>query len=88
MNKACELLDIERRATAGALARRGRPNMTITLDTRDAWHVGSLLMMLAIATVIAGALYEVNPLDQPGVELGKRYTYAMLGRPDARDARQ
>ncbi|HZO18027.1 MAG TPA: glucose-6-phosphate isomerase [Gemmatimonadaceae bacterium] len=83
-----ELLDIERRATAGALARRGRPNMTITLDTRDAWHVGSLLMMLAIATVVAGALYEVNPLDQPGVELGKRYTYAMLGRPDARDARQ
>ena len=83
-----ELLDIERQATAGALARRGRPNMTITLETLDAWHVGSLLMMLAIATVIAGALYDVNPLDQPGVELGKRYTYAMLGRPDARDARQ
>jgi glucose-6-phosphate isomerase len=83
-----ELLDIERQATAGALARRGRPNMTITLDALDAWHVGSLLMMLAIATVIGGALYDVNPLDQPGVELGKRYTYAMLGRPDARDARQ
>jgi len=28
-----ELLDIERRATAGALAARGRPNMTLTLDT-------------------------------------------------------
>ncbi|MGQ0713552.1 MAG: glucose-6-phosphate isomerase [Gemmatimonadaceae bacterium] len=83
-----ELLDVERRATAGALARKGRPNMTITLDTLDAHHVGSLLMMLAIATVIAGALYEVNPLDQPGVELGKRYTYAMLGRPDAREARR
>ena len=83
-----ELLDVERRATAGALARNGRPNMTITLDTLDAHHVGSVLMMLAIATVIAGALYEVNPLDQPGVELGKRYTYAMLGRPDAREAKR
>ncbi len=83
-----ELLDIERQATAGALARRGRPNMTITCEKLDAWHVGSMLMMLAIATVIAGALYEVNPLDQPGVELGKRYTYGMLGRPDARDARK
>ena len=82
-----ELLDVERQATAGALGRRGRPNMTITLEKLDAWHVGSLLMMLAIATVIAGALYDVNPLDQPGVELGKRYTYAMLGRPDASDAR-
>jgi glucose-6-phosphate isomerase len=83
-----ELLDVERAATAGALARRGRPNMTITLDQLDAWHVGSMLMMLAIATVIAGALYDVNPLDQPGVELGKRYTYGMLGRADAQDARQ
>ncbi len=83
-----ELLDIERQATAGALARRGRPSMTITCEKLDAWHVGSMLMMLAIATVIAGALYEVNPLDQPGVELGKRYTYGMLGRPDARDARK
>lgn len=83
-----ELLDIERQATAGALARRGRPNMTITCEKLDAWHVGSMLMMLAIATVIAGALYDVNPLDQPGVELGKRYTYGMLGRADARDARK
>lgn len=83
-----ELLDVERQATAGALARRGRPNMTITCDKLDAWHVGSMLMMLAIATVIAGALYEVNPLNQPGVELGKRYTYGMLGRPDAGDARK
>ena len=83
-----ELLDIERQATAGALARRGRPNMTMTCEKLDAWHVGSMLMMLAIATVIAGALYDVNPLDQPGVELGKRYTYGMLGRPDARDARK
>jgi glucose-6-phosphate isomerase len=83
-----ELLDVERQATAGALARRGRPNMTITVERLDPWHVGSLMMMLAVATVIAGALYDVNPLDQPGVELGKRYTYAMLGRPDARDARQ
>jgi glucose-6-phosphate isomerase len=82
------LLDVERQATAGALARRGRPNMTITCEKLDAWHLGSMLMMLAIATVIAGALYEVNPLDQPGVELGKRYTYGMLGRPDARDARK
>jgi glucose-6-phosphate isomerase len=83
-----ELLDIERRATAGALARNGRPNMTLSLDTIDAANVGGIFMMFGIATVLAGALYDVNPLDQPGVELGKRYTYAMLGRPDARDARQ
>ena len=83
-----ELLDIERRATAGALARRGRPNMTITLDRVDAWHVGGFIMLLEWATVYAGALYDVNPLDQPGVELGKQFTYAMLGRPGSDAARR
>jgi glucose-6-phosphate isomerase len=83
-----ELLSIEQRATAGALARRGRPNMTMHIDRVDAWHLGALFMLLEIATIYAGELYGVNPLDQPGVELGKQFTYAMLGRPDAEQARQ
>ena len=83
-----EVLDIERRATAGALAARGRPNMTLELDAVDAWHVGALMMLLECATVYAGAMYGVNPLNQPGVELGKQFTYAMLGRTDAEEARK
>ncbi|MFL5612065.1 MAG: glucose-6-phosphate isomerase [Gemmatimonadaceae bacterium] len=83
-----ELLDIERRATAGALARRGRPNLTLHVDTVDARHLGSLFMFLEIATIYAGELYGINPLDQPGVELGKQFTYAMLGRADAEQARR
>ena len=83
-----ELLDIERRATAGALARRGRPNLTIHVDRVDARHLGCLFMFLEIATIYAGELYGINPLDQPGVELGKQFTYAMLGRADAEQARR
>jgi glucose-6-phosphate isomerase len=83
-----ELLDIERRATAGALARRGRPNMTLTLESVDPFHVGALFMFLELATAYAGRLYGVNAFDQPGVELGKQFTYAMLGRADADAARQ
>ena len=83
-----ELLSIEQRATAGALARRGRPNLTIHIDKVDAWHLGAIFMLLEIATIYAGELYGVNPLDQPGVELGKQFTYAMLGRADAEQARQ
>jgi glucose-6-phosphate isomerase len=83
-----EVLDIERRATAGALAKQGRPNMTFELETVDPWHVGGLIMLLEAATIYAGALYGVNPLDQPGVELGKQFTYAMLGREDADEARE
>ena len=83
-----ELLDVERRATAGALAHRGRPNATLTLERVDAWHVGALMMLLEIATIYAGDLYGVNPLDQPGVELGKQFTFAMLGRPGSDAARR
>ena len=83
-----ELIDVEQRATAGALAKRGRPNMTIRLDRVDAWHVGGLMMLFEIATAYAGHLYGVNAFDQPGVELGKQFTYAMLGRADAEAARR
>jgi glucose-6-phosphate isomerase len=76
-----EILDAERSATSAALAARGRMNMTIELPRIDAHAVGELLMMLQIATVMAGTLYDVDPLDQPGVELGKQLTYGLLGRP-------
>jgi glucose-6-phosphate isomerase len=77
------LLEAERQATAAALAARGRMNMTLTLPTLDEHGLGQLLMMLQIATIHAGALYEVDPLDQPGVELAKRLTYGLMGRPGA-----
>lgn len=76
-----ELLEAERNATAAALAVRGRMNMTIELPVVSAHTIGQFLMMLQIATIYAGALYQVDPLDQPGVELGKQLTYGMLGRP-------
>jgi glucose-6-phosphate isomerase len=82
------LLDAERRATAAALAQHERPNLTITLDVLDAWHLGGLMMMLEIATIHAGEWYGIDPLDQPGVELGKRFTYALMGRTDAEAARR
>ncbi len=81
-----ELLAIEQRATAGALAKRGRPNLTIELDVVDAWHVGGLIMLLELATAYAGQLYGVDAFDQPGVELGKQFAYAMLGRPGSEAA--
>ncbi|MFL5501920.1 MAG: glucose-6-phosphate isomerase [Gemmatimonadaceae bacterium] len=83
-----ELLDIEQRATAGALAKRGRPNMTIHLDRVDADHVGQLMMFLEIATAYAGQLYGIDAFDQPGVELGKQFAYALLGRPGADAAKK
>ena len=82
-----ELINIEQRATAGALAKRGRANLTIHIDQVDPWHVGGLMMLLEIATAYAGQLYGVDAFNQPGVELGKQFAYALLGRPGADSAK-
>lgn len=82
-----ELLNIEQRATAGALAKRGRSNLTIHIERVDARHVGGLMMLLEIATAYAGQMYGVNAFNQPGVELGKQFAYALLGRPGAEAAK-
>ncbi len=75
-----ELLDAERRATAEALRQAGRPTLTVDLGTGDARAIGAFLHLCQVATVYAGALYGVEPLDQPGVEAGKRMTYGLMGR--------
>lgn len=74
------LLKNELKATAIALARAGRPNCTITLDRIDAATVGALLFWLEVQTVFAGAFLHIDPLDQPGVEIGKVITAALMGR--------
>lgn len=75
-----ELLNTERLATEAALAKRGRMNMTIELPRVDARALGGLFMLLEIATVYAGWFYGIDPMDQPGVELGKQLTYGIMGR--------
>ena len=82
-----ELIDIEQRATAGALAARGRFNATLHVDAVDAWHMGALMQTFELATAYAGALYGVDAFNQPGVELGKQFAYAMLGRAGSDAAR-
>lgn len=75
-----ELLNAERLATRQALASNGRMNMSVELPVISANTMGQLLMLFQIATVYAGALYDVDPFDQPGVELGKELTYGLMGR--------
>jgi glucose-6-phosphate isomerase len=75
-----ELLDYEQKATEAALTKEGRPSITITVPTVNEKIMGQLIYMFEVATVFSGYLYNIDPLDQPGVEEGKNFTYGLLGR--------
>ena len=75
-----ELMKLENDGTKYALAAHNRPFISIKLPEVSPHTVGQLIYMLELATAFAGGLYQVNPFDQPGVEFGKDYTYAMMGR--------
>jgi len=83
-----QLLNAERRATRQALTEAGRPNLTLEMDQIDPPHIGALMYLLEAATLYAGGFYNVNPLDQPGVEAGKKAAYALMGRVGYEDLRQ
>lgn len=83
-----ELIHAEQIATELALAKPGRPSWRILIPEVNAFAMGQLLYYFEAMTLIAAGLYGVNPLDQPGVEEGKRFTYGMMGKIGYQEKRQ
>ncbi len=75
-----ELIKAEQESTELALAKAGRPNLTVIIPRLDAYYMGQLFMFFEIVTAITGFLIGINPFNQPGVEEGKRLTYGMMGK--------
>jgi len=75
------LLNAEKLATECALVASQRPCLTIRFPTIDEHTVGQFIMLWEAATTIMGRLLNVNPYDQPAVQLGKEYTFALLAKP-------
>ncbi|GMT42775.1 MAG: glucose-6-phosphate isomerase [bacterium] len=75
-----ELIKVEMEGTRYALEKHKKVSITITLPEISANTLGQFIFMLEAATAFAGGLYGVNPFDQPGVEFGKNYSYAVMGR--------
>ena len=76
-----QLILSEKKATELALTQAHRPNATIIFPETSAYTLGQFFLLWETATVLAGGLLNINPLDQPGVELGKKLTYALMDRP-------
>ena len=75
-----ELMNNELFATRYNLVQQHRANYTIHLDTIDEYHIGALLYLMQLQTAYAGAMFDIDAYNQPGVEGGKNATYALFGR--------
>jgi len=75
------LINNEKIATEYALMESDRPTATVIFPRISPHTVGQFLYMYEVAVSYMGALYEINTYDQPGVELGKKATFALMGRP-------
>jgi glucose-6-phosphate isomerase len=75
-----ELFNDEKKATEYALLESKRPCLTVLFDKINAYTVGQLIYLFEVTTSFAGALFNINPYDQPAVELGKEATFALMGK--------
>jgi glucose-6-phosphate isomerase len=75
-----DVVDAQAHAIAEALMQAGRPVRTFDLDTLDERSMGALLMHFMIETILAGRLLNLDPFDQPAVELAKVLTRERLAR--------
>lgn len=69
-----DLVAAQTHAVPEALMQAGRPVRIFDLPTLDEEVMGAMLMHFMLETVLAGWLFDVDPFDQPAVELGKILT--------------
>jgi len=75
-----ELLSAEKRATESALVASRRPCLTIRFPVIREETVGQFILLWEAAATFAGGLLNINPYDQPAVQLGKELTFGLMGK--------
>lgn len=76
--------EVNKKAMEGTIAAHvegGVPNLIIRLPKLDAFNIGYLLYFFEKACGMSGYLLEVNPFNQPGVEVYKKNMFKLLGKP-------
>jgi glucose-6-phosphate isomerase len=75
-----ELIKAEFYGTQAALKANNRPFITITIPKIREEEIGKLIYLFEYATILLGEMLNINPIDQPAVELGKAFTYGIMGK--------
>lgn len=64
-----------------ALTKHQVPLVHFSMAETNEYAAGALIGLLELTTILTGWLLDINPVDQPAVELGKRLANAKLGAP-------
>jgi glucose-6-phosphate isomerase len=73
-----QLCKAELKGTLKALKENHRPYIHYTIPVINEESLGSFILFCESLTALMGIYLEINPFDQPGVELGKKYAYEWL----------
>ena len=73
-HKMGDIVAAQVKGTLGALVEQGRPVRHMALQAVDERALGALLMHFMLETIMLGFMLDVDPFDQPAVELGKKLT--------------
>lgn len=57
------------------------PNIVITIDKMDEYNLGYLFYFFMRACAMSAYLMDINPFNQPGVEIYKHNMFVLLGKP-------
>ncbi|NLI94265.1 MAG: glucose-6-phosphate isomerase [Erysipelotrichaceae bacterium] len=57
------------------------PNLVISIERMDAYHLGYLFYFFMKVCAMSAYLLDVNPFNQPGVEVYKQNMFKLLGKP-------
>lgn len=73
-----EVMDALVEGTKRAYLKNGRPFCSIVLSEKNEWSIGQFLQLKMMETIYLGFLLDINPFDQPNVELYKREAQKIL----------
>lgn len=57
------------------------PNIVISVEKMDAYHLGALFYFFMRACAMSAYMMDINPFNQPGVEIYKKNMFHLLGKP-------
>jgi glucose-6-phosphate isomerase len=73
-----DLMRAELHGTIKALKEANRPFIHIAIERNDEENLGQLIIFFESLTALMGDYLNIDPFNQPGVELGKIYAFEFL----------